>query len=155
MAGEKSGSLVEVLERYIGYQKLSLAVRKKVMVSLLYPLLLISAAALLIVFLVVFVVPNFAELYKSMGSELPMITQLLIVVGTTARNYVLVGVGGHHRDDFPGTDLGETRIVTGDHRSVPAARAAVRGYVDQVSGRAVRPGAEHAVDGRHPAGSGS
>jgi len=93
MAGEKSGSLVEVLERYIGYQKLSLAVRKKVMVSLLYPLLLISAAALLIVFLVVFVVPNFAELYKSMGSELPMITQLLIVVGTTARNYVLVGVG--------------------------------------------------------------
>jgi type IV pilus assembly protein PilC len=32
MAGEKSGSLVEVLERYITYQKLALAVRKKVMV---------------------------------------------------------------------------------------------------------------------------
>jgi len=94
MAGEKSGSLVEVLERYVGYQKLSLAVRKKVMVSLLYPLLLISAAALLIVFLVIFVVPNFAELYKSMGSELPMITQVLIAVGTTARSYVLVGAAG-------------------------------------------------------------
>ena len=93
MAGEKSGSLVEVLERYVGYQKLSLAVRKKVMVSLLYPLLLISAAAALIVFLVIFVVPNFAELYKSMGSDLPMITQVLIAVGTTARSYVLVGAG--------------------------------------------------------------
>jgi type IV pilus assembly protein PilC len=92
MAGEKSGGLVEVLERYIGYQKLSLAVRKKVMVSLLYPLLLIAAAVALIVFLVVFVVPNFADLYKSMSADLPTITQVLIAVGTTARAYVLVGV---------------------------------------------------------------
>src|SRR6202035_4010997 len=37
MAGEKSGSLAEVLERYITYQKLALAVRKKILVSLLYP----------------------------------------------------------------------------------------------------------------------
>src|SRR5881409_1389396 len=37
MAGEKSGSLVEVLERYITYQKLALSVRKKVLVSLMYP----------------------------------------------------------------------------------------------------------------------
>src|SRR5215472_14725223 len=36
LAGEKSGGLVEVLERYVAYQKLSLAVRKKVLVSLLY-----------------------------------------------------------------------------------------------------------------------
>ncbi len=91
MAGEKSGGLVEVLERYVGYQKLSLAVRKKVLVSLLYPLLLIGAAACLIVFLVVFVVPNFAELYKSMGADLPTITKVLIAVGTTARSYVLLG----------------------------------------------------------------
>ena len=81
LAGEKSGGLVEVLERYVSYQKLSLAVRKKVMVSLLYPLLLIGAAMALIVFLVVFVVPNFAELYKSMSAELPTITQVLIAVG--------------------------------------------------------------------------
>ena len=91
LAGEKSGGLVEVLERYVNYQKLSLAVRKKVMVSLLYPLLLVGAAIALIVFLVVFVVPNFAELYKSMSADLPMITQVLIAVGTTARSYVLFG----------------------------------------------------------------
>src|SRR5262245_5308800 len=92
LAGEKSGGLVEVLDRYVAYQKLSLAVRKKVMVSLLYPLLLIGAAIALIVFLVVFVVPNFAELYKSMSAELPTITQALIAVGTTARSYVVLGV---------------------------------------------------------------
>jgi type IV pilus assembly protein PilC len=94
LAGEKSGGLVEVLERYVSYQKLSLAVRKKVLVSLLYPLLLICAAMCLIVFLVVFVVPNFAELYKSMSADLPTITKVLIAVGTTARSYVLVGFAG-------------------------------------------------------------
>src|SRR3984893_15053649 len=93
LAGEKSGGLVEVLERYVSYQKLSLAVRKKVLVSLLYPLLLIFAAMCLIVFLVVFVVPNFAELYKSMSADLPAITKLLIAIGTTARSYVLIGFG--------------------------------------------------------------
>ncbi len=41
MAGEKSGSLTEVLDRYISYQKIALAVRKKVMVSLMYPCVLI------------------------------------------------------------------------------------------------------------------
>ena len=41
MAGEKSGSLTEVLDRYITYQKLALAVRKKVLVSLMYPCVLI------------------------------------------------------------------------------------------------------------------
>jgi type IV pilus assembly protein PilC len=94
LAGEKSGGLVEVLERYVTYQKLSLAVRKKVIVSLLYPLLLVCAAIGLIVFLVVFVVPNFAELYKSMSADLPTITKVLIAVGTTARSFVLIGVGG-------------------------------------------------------------
>src|SRR5262249_26109089 len=93
MAGEKSGSLVELLDRYVNYQKLSLAVRKKILVSLLYPLLLVGAAIALIVFLVVFVVPNFAELYRSMSADLPTITQVLIAVGTTAKSYVLVGVG--------------------------------------------------------------
>jgi type IV pilus assembly protein PilC len=65
-----------------------------VLVSLLYPLLLICAAMCLIVFLVVFVVPNFAELYKSMSADLPAITKVLIAVGTTARSYVLIGFGG-------------------------------------------------------------
>ena len=91
LAGEKSGSLVEVLDRYISYQKLSLAVRKKLLVSLLYPCLLIVLVIGLIVFLVTYVVPNFAALYNSMQAKLPAATQILIAVGTTARSYVLFG----------------------------------------------------------------
>jgi type IV pilus assembly protein PilC len=93
MAGEKSGSLGEVLDRYITYQKLTLAVRKKVLVSLLYPSVLIVLTMLLIVFLVTYVVPNFAQLYSSMQAKLPAITIALIAVGTTARSYILIFVG--------------------------------------------------------------
>ncbi|MGA2436477.1 MAG: type II secretion system F family protein, partial [Bryobacteraceae bacterium] len=94
LAGEKSGSLAEVLDRYISYQKLSQAVKKKLLVSLIYPSLLMSMTLLLIVFLITYVVPNFAQLYTSMNAKLPVMTQVLIAFGTTARAYVVVGVGG-------------------------------------------------------------
>lgn len=92
MAGEKSGALSEVLERYITYQRLALSVRKKLLLSLLYPSLLIVLVACMIVFLVTYVVPNFAQLYSSMSAQLPAMTQILIAVGTTARSYILLGV---------------------------------------------------------------
>jgi type IV pilus assembly protein PilC len=90
MAGEKSGSLVEVLERFITYQKLALGVRKKVLVSLMYPSVLVVLVILLMVFLVTYVVPSFASLYSSMSAQLPTITLYLIAIGTTARAYVVV-----------------------------------------------------------------
>jgi len=94
MAGEKSGALGEVLDRFITYQKLALAVRKKLLLSLVYPCLLIVLVCCLMVFLVTFVVPKFAELYQSMSAQLPLATQILIAVGTTARNYILGGFAG-------------------------------------------------------------
>src|SRR5215472_8765940 len=92
MAGEKSGSLTEVLDRYIHYQKLSLAVKKKVMVSLMYPCVLIVLVSVLMVFLVTYVVPTFASLYSSMQATLPPMTQLLIAIGTTAQSYIIGAV---------------------------------------------------------------
>jgi len=91
LAGERSGSLPEVIERFITYQKLALSVRKKLMVSLLYPALLVFLVICLIVFLITFVVPNFAQLYESMQAQLPTPTLILIAIGTTARSYVLLG----------------------------------------------------------------
>ncbi|MBV9084273.1 MAG: type II secretion system F family protein [Acidobacteriaceae bacterium] len=93
LAGEKSGSLTEVLDRYISYQRLTLALRKKLVASLLYPCVLITMVIGLIIFLVTYVVPNFAELYRSMEAKLPVPTQILIAVGTTARSYILLAIG--------------------------------------------------------------
>jgi type IV pilus assembly protein PilC len=92
LAGERSGALTEVLDRFLTYQRLSLSVRKKLLVSLMYPALLTVLVIALIVFLVTFVVPNFAQLYSSMQATLPAPTRILIAVGTTARSYILVGV---------------------------------------------------------------
>src|ERR1700693_3594546 len=90
MAGEKSGSLTEVLDRYIHYQKLSLSVRKKVMVSLMYPCVLIVLVVLLMVFLVTYVVPTFANLYNSMQAKLPIMTVYLIAIGTASQKYIVL-----------------------------------------------------------------
>ncbi|HTP89875.1 MAG TPA: type II secretion system F family protein [Bryobacteraceae bacterium] len=115
MAGEKSGSLAEVLERYVSWQKLALAVRKKLVASLIYPTLLLTMVICLIVFLITYVVPNFAELYRSMSAQLPAATRILIAVGTTARSYFLFGflavvgaVGAFWM--WSKTDAGEMRI---------------------------------------------
>jgi type IV pilus assembly protein PilC len=89
MAGEKSGALGEVMERYINYQKLALAVRKKIVLSLMYPAILLVLVSLLIVFLITFVVPRFAELYGTTNTQLPLMTRWLIAIGTTAQSYVL------------------------------------------------------------------
>ncbi len=91
LAGERSGSLAEVLDRYIAYQRMALAVKKKLLLSLVYPTLLITLVICLMVFLITYVVPSFSELYHSMSAQLPVVTQILIAVGTTARGYVLSG----------------------------------------------------------------
>ncbi len=91
LAGERSGSLPEVMERFITYQRLALSVRKKLLVSLMYPSVLVVLALSLITFLVTYVVPNFAVLYQTMQAQLPAPTQFLIALGTTARSYVVAG----------------------------------------------------------------
>jgi type IV pilus assembly protein PilC len=92
MAGERAGSLVEVLDRYIGYQRLALSIRKKLVASLIYPALLFSLVLLLIVFLITYVVPRFAELYSTLDAQLPAPTVILIAISTTASKYILGAV---------------------------------------------------------------
>ncbi|MGJ5815198.1 type II secretion system F family protein [Paludibaculum fermentans] len=91
MAGEKSGALGEVLERYVNYQRLALAVRKKIILSLLYPSILITLVILLVIFLITFVVPRFASLYATTNAQLPGPTRFLMAVGSAAENYIVVG----------------------------------------------------------------
>jgi len=115
MAGEKSGSLADVIERYVTWQKLAVAVRKKMITALIYPSLLMVMVVCLIVFLITYVVPNFAELYRSMSATLPTATRILIAVGTTARNYILLGIAGLFAAAgafwmWSKTDAGEERI---------------------------------------------
>jgi type IV pilus assembly protein PilC len=87
MAGEKSGNLEEVLSRYIAFQRLALTFKKKLLVSLVYPTLLVTVVLLMLTFLVTYVVPQFAKLYSDMNAELPAITLVMLAVGTHAQKY--------------------------------------------------------------------
>jgi type IV pilus assembly protein PilC len=82
MAGEKSGNIEEVLGRYIAFQRLALTFKKKLAVSLVYPALLVTMVLVMIVFLVTYVVPEFAKLFENLNAKLPAITVLMLAVGT-------------------------------------------------------------------------
>jgi type IV pilus assembly protein PilC len=97
LAGEKSGNLEEVLERYIQYQRTALSVKRKLLASLVYPALLVTMVLVMVTFLVTYVIPNFAELYRSMSQDLPPMTQALIVFTDAFRKYqipLVVLIGG-------------------------------------------------------------
>ena len=103
LAGERSGNLQEVLERYVSFQRISLTFRKKLITSLIYPCVLMVLVTALMTFMFTFVVPQFATLYEQLGSKLPAMTVTLInVSGWMNHNIVwilltvlVVGVGGY------------------------------------------------------------
>ena len=94
MAGEKSGNMEEVLGRYISFQRIAMTFRKKLAVSLVYPTLLVSVVLIMMVFLVTYVVPEFAKLFDNLGAKLPAITVFMLAVGTAAQKYVVFFVLG-------------------------------------------------------------
>lgn len=87
MAGEKSGNLEEVLDRYIQYQRTAQTVKKKLLASLVYPALLVFMVLVMVTFLVTYVIPNFAELYRSMSRDLPPMTRALIAFTDAFKQY--------------------------------------------------------------------
>jgi type IV pilus assembly protein PilC len=87
MAGEKSGNMEEVLSRYIQYQRMVQTFRKKLAVSLVYPALLITVVTVMMIFLVTYVVPKFADLFNNLGAQLPAITVFMLAVGLNAQKY--------------------------------------------------------------------
>jgi type IV pilus assembly protein PilC len=94
MAGEKSGNMDEVLSRYIGFQRLALAFKKKLVVSLVYPTLLVTVVFCMLIFLVTYVVPQFAKLYQDLNAQLPTVTLFMLEIGTHAQRYAPAGAVG-------------------------------------------------------------
>ena len=90
LAGEKSGNMEGVLDRYISYQRTALSVKRKLAASLVYPALLVTMVLILVTFLVTYVIPSFAELYRTMSQELPPITQALIAFSDGFKRYWIV-----------------------------------------------------------------
>lgn len=78
LAGERSGNLDAVLRRYVAYEKVVDAVKRKTVSALIYPALLIALAVFLIGIIVLRVVPAFSDFYASFGAELPLSTRVIL-----------------------------------------------------------------------------
>lgn len=77
-AGEQSGNLPEVLQRYVGYLKLMVGLRQKVKKAISYPIVLIVIGIAVVGFLLTYVMPTFVSVYGESAKTLPWATQVLL-----------------------------------------------------------------------------
>ena len=78
MAGERAGNLDDVLRRYVAYEKVIGAVRRRTISALIYPALLVVMMLALVGIIVLRVVPAFSDFYANFGRELPFSTRVIV-----------------------------------------------------------------------------
>jgi type IV pilus assembly protein PilC len=93
-AGERSGDLEGVLKRFLRYQKMIVALRKRVVGALIYPVILVGLSSTMVFVMLTFVIPKFAEFFAGFDAELPLFTQLMINLATGMRENVVAVVLG-------------------------------------------------------------
>ena len=78
LAGERSGNLDAVIRRYVAYEKVIGAVRKRTISALIYPAILVTMMTVLIGIITFKVVPAFTEFYANFDRELPLSTRIVV-----------------------------------------------------------------------------
>ncbi|OHE85619.1 MAG: type II secretion system protein GspF [Lysobacterales bacterium RIFOXYD1_FULL_69_11] len=89
-AGEAGGSMHETLSRLADYLERSRVLQGRVINALIYPAILLVMVGLSLLFLLGYVVPQFAQMYESLDAELPLFTQLVLGVGLFVRDWWIV-----------------------------------------------------------------
>ena len=89
-AGEQGGLLAEILARLATYLENTARLRKKVKSAMMYPTVVVIVAVGISIFLLVKVVPVFAECFKGFGAELPAPTQFMIDLSNLVKRYFLL-----------------------------------------------------------------
>lgn len=87
--GEASGIMNQAFERLSVHQQNMDNIRKTLRSALIYPAVVISVAVLAVSFLIIFIVPVFAEMYKDFDRELPLLTQSILEISRFTGNYSL------------------------------------------------------------------
>jgi type IV pilus assembly protein PilC len=86
-AGEEGGNLEEVLERIAIQLEKDDSLRRTVRAAMVYPLLIAGFAVMVLIGMVLFLIPIFANMYKDLGGQLPSLTQFMIGVSNGMRTY--------------------------------------------------------------------
>ena len=88
--GEAGGILDVIFQRLAVYIEKSAALKRRVKGALVYPASIMSVALLVIVFMLTFVIPSFAAIFKDMGADLPLPTRIVIWLSDFVRTYILL-----------------------------------------------------------------
>lgn len=77
-AGEMTGNLDETLDRMATYFEKQHTLKKNIQSTMAYPIILLSLITLVVIFMLVYIIPQFTEIYDSFGAELPAITKAVL-----------------------------------------------------------------------------
>lgn len=93
-AGEAAGALEAMLDRIATYKEKSESLKKKIKKALFYPTAVMVVAVIVTGILLIFVVPQFEELFKGFGADLPAFTQFVITLSNTFQKwwYIVLGL---------------------------------------------------------------
>ena len=86
-AGEAGGALDVVLQRLTEFMERSRELRDTVKSALIYPAILVGVAVLSVAILLMWVVPQFSQMFEESGKALPLPTQIVIAAGDAVRLY--------------------------------------------------------------------
>ncbi len=86
-AGEMGGTLDQTLKRLGDYMERSQELRGEVINALIYPAFLIVMVGFSLVVLLTYVVPQFVPMFEDMGVQLPLLTRVVMGVGTTLKDF--------------------------------------------------------------------
>ena len=81
-ASETSGTLLPALQRYLDYRAQLQRVQRTLVAAMLYPCTLLGVGLLVLLFLLLYVLPRFAQIFSDLGRELPLFSRLLMQLGT-------------------------------------------------------------------------
>ncbi|PIU20220.1 MAG: pilus assembly protein PilC [Elusimicrobia bacterium CG08_land_8_20_14_0_20_59_10] len=114
-AGEVGGILDTILERLSGFLEASEALKAKVKSALMYPTVVFSVAGLITIFLIVFVIPVFKDIFGGFNAELPFITQVIIDLSDFLRQKSIIlipvlGLAGWGANKWRKTPKGIARV---------------------------------------------
>lgn len=92
--GEQSGALETIYDRIAIYKEKAEALKSKIKKAMFYPIAVVVVALIVTTILLVFVVPQFEEIFSSFGAELPAFTQFVLGISRFVQDYgIYMGAG--------------------------------------------------------------
>jgi len=92
-ASEKTSDLAPALSRYVAYQNQIDVIRKRLVNASIYPAILISVGGMVTLFLLLYVVPRFSQIYEDRGVDLPLLSKILLFWGQAVEGHATLVVG--------------------------------------------------------------